>query len=217
LRNATASNTTLLELKFGKKVSPDEAQGEQFPNRRLPQPFTHPPMHLGQRESPPVRAWGKKRPVAAQGLGAVPGCAPPPRPENCSSALPTGQGEETRPRAAPASDPRPAPFSLPPDIAPPRAGDGHTRRVPPRGAWAESHSRTTSRLPAAPGSDGGPLTTPRAACPRPPPARSAGRETAPATTPWRLHSTRCGATHAGGAWPAPQRPGAPDGPGPGRH
>ena len=38
--------TTLLELEFRRKVLPDETQGEQFTNRRLPQPFTHPPMHL---------------------------------------------------------------------------------------------------------------------------------------------------------------------------
>jgi hypothetical protein len=38
-------STTLLELKFGRQVLREEAQSEQFPNRFLPQPFTHPPMH----------------------------------------------------------------------------------------------------------------------------------------------------------------------------
>jgi hypothetical protein len=30
------SSTTLLELEFGRKVPPDETQGNQFTNRRLP-------------------------------------------------------------------------------------------------------------------------------------------------------------------------------------
>jgi hypothetical protein len=38
-------STTLLELEFGRQVLREEAQSEQFPNRFLPQPFTHPPMH----------------------------------------------------------------------------------------------------------------------------------------------------------------------------
>jgi hypothetical protein len=43
------ATTTLLELEFGGKVLREETQGDQFANRRLPQPFAHPSMHLRQR------------------------------------------------------------------------------------------------------------------------------------------------------------------------
>ena len=174
-------------------------------------------MHLRQRQTPPVRARGKKRPVAARCPDAARGCVLPPRPENCSSPLPARPGEETPPSGAPASDPSPAPFSLPPDIAPPSAGGGHTRPAPPRGSWAGSHSRNTSNLPDALGPDVAQSTTPRGACHRHRPASSVGRETWPATTPWPPHSTRYCATPAGVVRPAPHRPGGlgARGPGPG--
>jgi hypothetical protein len=141
-------STTLLELEFRREVPCDEAQGEQFANRRLPQPFAHPPMHRRQREASPVRARGKKRPGAAQVSGVVPGCAPRPKPENCRSALPARRGDETRPSAAPAIDPSPAPFSLPHDTAPPNAGDGQTRPAPLRECFENGFAKQEGCLPS---------------------------------------------------------------------
>ena len=191
----TYATTTLLELKFGGRVPSDEAQGEQFADRLTPQPFAHPPMHRRQREAPPVRARGKKRPVAARLPDAVPGCALPPSPENCSSPAPARHGDEIRPSGAPDIDPSPAPFSPPHDTAPPSGGDGHTRPAPPGASGAGSHSSSISSPPAAPGPGVTQVTSRPAGSP--PPASSAGRETSPATPPWRLHARRCCARYAG--------------------